>query len=103
MPRSCLQLPREGGQGDGLELHQGKFTLDINKKIFTEVVRLWDRLSGEAVTAPSHWVFQELTDNAPRRMFNPQVALCADRRTENHHGFSPPAQEVLGVQEDTRR
>jgi len=40
-------------RGNGSELEEGKFRLEIKKKFFTaRVVRHWNRLSREAVDAP---------------------------------------------------
>ena len=47
------QVTMERMRSTGLEFHQGRFRLNIRKKLFSErVVRYWHRLPREAVTVP---------------------------------------------------
>jgi len=51
--------------GNGCKLKEGRFRLDIRKKLFTmRVVRPWHRLPREAVAAPSLTVFKARLDGA---------------------------------------
>ncbi|KFW06154.1 hypothetical protein N326_08150, partial [Eurypyga helias] len=46
-------------------LKEGRFRLDVRKKFFTEsVMRYWNRLTREAVDAPSLDVFKARLDEA---------------------------------------
>jgi len=55
--------------GNGSNLQQGRFTLDMRKHFCTErVVKLWNRLHGEGVDAPGLSGFERHSDSALNTM-----------------------------------
>lgn len=62
----ALWWPVTGARGTAWSCN-GKFRLDISKRFFTQrVIRPWNRLSKEVVTAPSQLGFKKHLDNALR-------------------------------------
>lgn len=61
----CSQVLSDGSRGNGLKLCQGRFSLDVKKKLFIKrVVRPWQRLHRAVVELPSLEGFKRYMDVA---------------------------------------
>ena len=63
-------------RGNGFNLKEGRFRLDIRKKVFTvRVVKHWHRLPREVVNAPSLETFKARLDGALSNLIWLKVSL----------------------------
>jgi len=70
--RACLN----GTRSNGFKLKEGRFRLDVRKKLFmTRVVRPWHRLPREMVDAPSLGTFKARLDRALSNLIQLKLSL----------------------------
>jgi len=70
-------------RGDGFKLKEGRFRLDLRKKLFPmRVVRPWPRLPREAVAAPSLAVLKARLDGAVSTLVWWKMSLLMAGRLE---------------------
>ena len=70
--RACSNRTR----GNGFKLEEGRFRLDIGKKLFTvRLVRHWNRLSSKVVDGPSLEAFKARLDGALSNLVQLEVSL----------------------------